>query len=80
MSQYRKVREEATMALEDTHLDVLQNIEFAIVSVYQKQNTLRDLEVMRALDALIDVYRAEARGILPRTSARLNQKALFFNT
>ena len=54
------------MALEDTHLDVLQNIEFAIVSVYRKQSGLRDLDVMRALDALIDVYRAEARGHIPK--------------
>ena len=29
------------MALEDTHLDVLQNIEFAIVSVYRKQRLSR---------------------------------------
>ncbi len=54
------------MALEDVHLDVLQNIEFAIVSVYQKQSNLRDIDVMRALDALIDVYRAEARGHTPK--------------
>lgn len=45
------------MALEDVHLDVLQNTEFAIVSVYQKQPGLRDIDVMWALDALIDVYR-----------------------
>lgn len=50
------------MALEDVHLDVLQNIEFAIVSVYREQPGLRDTHVMRALDALIDVYRAETRG------------------
>ncbi len=54
------------MALEDAHLDVLQNIEFAIVSVYRKQHTLRDVEVMRALDALIDLYRAKARGHTPK--------------
>jgi len=54
------------MALEDTHLDVLQNIEFAIASVYRKKSTLRDLDVIRALDALIDVYRAEARGHSPK--------------
>ena len=54
------------MALEDVHLDVLQNIEFAIISVYRQQHTLRDLDVMRALDALIDVYRAEARGHTPK--------------
>ncbi|ETX00278.1 MAG: hypothetical protein ETSY2_39400 [Candidatus Entotheonella gemina] len=54
------------MALEDVHLDVLQNIEFAIVNVYQKQRDLRDIDVMRALDALIDVYRAEVRGHTPK--------------
>jgi hypothetical protein len=54
------------MALEDVHLDVLQNIEFAIVSVYRKQRELRDVDVLRALDALIDVYRAEARGHTPK--------------
>jgi hypothetical protein len=61
-----KVRREETMALEDVHLDVLQNIEFAIVSVYRKQHALRDVEVMRALDALIDVYRAKVRGHTPK--------------
>ena len=54
------------MALEDVHLDVLQNIEFAIVSVYRKQHDLRDVEVMRALDVLIEVYRAETRGHTPK--------------
>ncbi|HEV8722457.1 MAG TPA: hypothetical protein VGW77_17715 [Candidatus Binatia bacterium] len=50
------------MGLEDTHLDVLQNIEFAIVSVYREHDDLVDYNVMRALDALIDVYRSESRG------------------
>jgi hypothetical protein len=54
------------MALEDVHLDVLQNIEFAIVSVYREQPGLRDTQVMRVLDALIDVYRAETRGHTPK--------------
>ena len=60
-----EVRREEPVALEDVHVDVLQNIEFAIVSVYRKQHALRDVEVMRALDALIDVYRAKARGHTP---------------
>ena len=50
------------MGLEDTHLDVLQNIEFAIVNVYREHDDLVDYDVMRALDALIDVYRSESRG------------------
>ena len=54
------------MGLEDGHMDVLQNIEFAIVSVYRERSDLLDYDVMRALDALIDVYRAEARGHSPK--------------
>src|SRR5436853_529552 len=64
------------MALEDVHLDVLQNIEFAIVSVYRKQHALRDVEVMRALNALIDVYRAKARGHTPKEVRRTNMVTL----
>jgi len=47
------------MGLEDKYLDVLQNIEFAIVSVYRKESDLSDYEVMDALDALINLYRAQ---------------------
>ena len=66
------------MALEDVHLDVLQNIEFAIVSVYRKQHDLRDVEVMRALDALIDVYRAEARGHTPKDMSLTGPEGIVF--
>jgi hypothetical protein len=54
------------MKFEDEYLDVLQNIEFAIVSVYREQPELRDYAVMRALDALIQYYRAESRGQAPK--------------
>ncbi len=54
------------MNFEDQYSDVLQNIEFAIVSVYKKNHDLRDYDVMRALDALIASYRAESRGHTPR--------------
>ena len=50
------------MAFEDKYLDVLQNIEFAIVSVYNENNDLNDYEVMSALDALINHYRMEFQG------------------
>ena len=54
------------MAFEDQYLDVLQNIEFAIISVYRQQPSLRDSVVLRAVEALIDYYRAEARGQTPK--------------
>jgi len=50
------------MGFEDKDLDVLQNIEFAIVSVSRERSGLSDYNVMRALDALIGLYRAESRG------------------
>ena len=54
------------MAFEDQYLDVLQNIETAIVSVYHQHNDLNDYEVITALDALIDFYRAELRRHIPK--------------
>ncbi len=50
------------MEPEQKHLDVLQNIEFAIVNVYGDRPTLVDYRVMKALDTLIASYRAESRG------------------
>lgn len=47
---------------EDEYLDVLQNLEFAIVSVYRQDSELLDFDVERALNSLIRVYQAEQRG------------------
>lgn len=66
------------MAVEEEYLDVLQNIEFAIVSVYKEHPDLRDTQVMRALDALIDHYRAEARGHHPKEHRLPETEALIF--
>jgi hypothetical protein len=66
------------MPLEDEYLDVLQNIEFAIVSVYKEQRDLRDLQVMRALDSLIERYRAESRGHQPKQHHLPEQEHLVF--
>jgi hypothetical protein len=50
------------MAVEDEYLDVLQNIEAAIIAVYTENSDLIDSEVATALDALIRIYGAEAQG------------------
>lgn len=47
---------------EERYLDVLQNIEAAIMVVYRNQPTLLDSEVDAALEALITRYTAEERG------------------
>ncbi len=44
-------------AFEDEYLDVLQNIEFAILQVYHRHRGLTDYEVDKALNALIQAYR-----------------------
>jgi hypothetical protein len=54
------------MRVEDKYEDVLQNIEFAIVSTYRDHTELSDYGVMRALEALIDAYSGEKIGRSPR--------------
>jgi len=53
------------MAVEDEYLDVLQNIEFAIVSTYHDHPQIVDAHVSRALEAVIGSYRAEQAGHEP---------------
>jgi hypothetical protein len=47
---------------EDKYLDVLQNIEMAIVSVYREHNNLLDYDVDKVLNALWTEYRNEKTG------------------
>jgi hypothetical protein len=53
------------MAVEEEYLDVLQNIEFAIVSTYHDHPEMVDAHVVRALEAVIGSYRAEMAGRRP---------------
>jgi hypothetical protein len=50
------------MGIEDQHLDVLQNIEFAIIQVYELTPDLIDTEVLKAIEALTRIYSAEDQG------------------
>ncbi len=54
------------MAFDEKYLDVLQNIEFAIVQIYRKFPELHDFEVMNALEAAIDFYAAQRINRNPR--------------
>jgi hypothetical protein len=54
------------MRVEEEYLDVLQNIEFAVVSFYRAHRDLSDGGVMRVYEALIDRYFAEGSGREPR--------------
>ena len=54
------------MAFDEKYLDVLQNIEFAIVQIYRQYPELHDYEVMNALEAAIDFYAAQRISRNPR--------------
>ncbi len=47
--------------LEDEFLDVLQNIEFALVNVYNEDEEMTDYEAEKAINNLIRLYTAEQR-------------------
>ncbi len=53
------------MAVEQEYLDVLQNIEFAIVSTAHDHPETVDAHVIWALEAVIGSYRAEMAGRTP---------------
>jgi hypothetical protein len=44
---------------DEKNLDVLQNIEYAIISIYRADPSLLDMDVKDALDTLVRHYRAE---------------------
>lgn len=50
------------LKFEEKYQDVLQNMEFAITTIYREHPELTDFYVMQALDSLIRLYDAEAKG------------------
>jgi hypothetical protein len=50
------------MRFEEQYEDVLQNIEFGIVRVYQEHPEMADWDALTALESLIRAYSAEAQG------------------
>jgi hypothetical protein len=50
------------MSVEEKHLDVLQNMEFAIVQIYRSTSDLIDAEVLNAIESLIRTYNLEVKG------------------
>jgi len=62
------------MGIEDQYLEVLQNIEAAIVATYRRYPHMTDYEVMRALEVVIDGYKAETLGRVPRETSLSEMK------
>jgi len=54
------------MQFEEKYEDVLQNLEAPIVEAYRETPALLDYNVMRALQAAIDEYKAEQRQRAPK--------------
>lgn len=52
--------------MDDRNLDVLQNLEFAVVEVWRKHPDMTDYVAQRAYEAAFEWYRAEARGHLAK--------------
>jgi hypothetical protein len=48
--------------LTEQYLDVLQNLEFGIIQVARRHPEMSDWEALAAVEALMQVYRAEATG------------------
>jgi hypothetical protein len=66
------------MAVEEEYLDVLQNIEFAIVSTYHDHPGVVDAHVIRALEAVIGSYRAEMAGHTPEEFSAVPVEAALY--
>jgi hypothetical protein len=49
-------------SFEGQYLDVLQNLEFGIIQVARRHPKLSDWEALAAVEALMQVYRAEVTG------------------
>lgn len=50
------------MKIEEERLDVMQNLEFAVASVYRRNPAMTDYAVVRTYEALLQAYSAEVTG------------------
>jgi hypothetical protein len=62
------------MEIEYEHMDVLQNMEFAIVTLYREDADMLDYDADEAFDGLIHEYRLEQGG-RPLKQHRLSPRA-----
>ena len=62
----------------EDHLDILQNLEFAIVEVWRAHPEMSDYTAQRAYEAARQFYRAEQRGNSPKPLALTGLDATAF--
>lgn len=53
---------DSSLPFEERYEDVLQNIEFGIIQIYHEHPEMTNWEALKAVEALLRVYKAEARG------------------
>ena len=63
------------MKPEEEHLDVLQNLEFAIIEIWRAHPEMTDYSAQRAYEAARQFYRAELRGNPPTLPALTGLKS-----
>ena len=66
------------MKWQEENLDVLQNLEFAIVEVWRANPAMTDYTALRAYEAARQYYRAEQRGSPPKPPALTGLDATAF--
>jgi len=66
--------------IEGKYPDVLQNIEFAIVTTYKEHREMSDYDVMRVLESVLDGYVAENSGRQPRNARLSDLEQLLMRT
>jgi len=66
------------MKWQEDNLDVLQNLEFAIVEVWRANPAMTDYSAQRAYEAARQYYRAELRGQPPKEPALTGLDAVAF--
>ncbi len=64
----------------EAHMDLLQNIESAIATVYRDDQELEDWDVSEALSAVVKRYTAELRGHPFRMPTLTERSQLVFET
>jgi hypothetical protein len=66
------------MKWQEENLDVLQNLEFAVVEVWRANPEMTDYVALRAYEAARQYYRAELRGQPPKPPALTGLDAVAF--
>ena len=66
------------MSYSEKNLDVLQNLEFAIVEVWRAHPEMTDFTAQNAYETACQLYRAEQRGHTPKTVVLTGLDAIAF--